>query len=125
MNSKILTVNSLYRAALKLNGQIKKCNFDNVNKILNSVNYPIDEPLTDTKMNALAFTCCKPIESDNDGSNNLSMIKIILAKEPNLNFQDRYGRTALHHACMAANADAVRLLLEVKGNSHGPLNIDV
>ena len=52
------------------------------------------------------------------------MIKILLGKEPDLNYADRYGRTALHHAAMASNVDAVRILLEKKENKHGAINVD-
>ena len=45
------------KAALKLNGQIKKYKFENCEMILNSNDYPVDEPLTDTKMNALSLAC--------------------------------------------------------------------
>ena len=40
------------------------------------------------------------------------MIKILLGKEPNLNYADRYGRTALHHAARNKNRVAVQFISE-------------
>ena len=45
------------KAALKLNGQIKKYKFENCEMILSSNDYPVDEPVTDTKMSALCLAC--------------------------------------------------------------------
>ena len=52
------------------------------------------------------------------------MIKLILSKEPDLNYSDRFGRTALHHAARAGNIEATKYILQTGGNSHGAVNIN-
>ena len=64
--------------------------------ILSSSDYPVDEPVTDTKINALSLACCN--SNVEDAANIEKMIQLVLSKEPNLNYVDRFGRTALHHA---------------------------
>ena len=52
------------------------------------------------------------------------MIKLILSKEPDLNYSDRFGRTALHHAARAGNIEATKNILQTGGNSYGAVNIN-
>ena len=97
------------KTALRLNGLIKKYKFDACEMILSSSDYPIDEPLTDTKINALSLACC---DGSVEGAENLDkMMKLILSKEPSLNYVDRFGRTALHHAAKTSNVIAIKNLL--------------
>ena len=98
------------KAALRLNGLIKKNKFEACEMILSSSDYPIDEPLTDTKINALSLACCN--SNLEDAENIDKMIKLILSKEPNLNYTDNFGRTALHHASKTCNIIAIKILLQ-------------
>ena len=60
-------------------------------------------------MSGLCLACSNGHTVDTQSNEN--MIKFILSKQPNLNYADRFGRTALHHAINTHNNIAVRLLL--------------
>ena len=47
------------KAAIVLNPNIKRYKYDKINEILNS-EFPIDHPITDTKMSALCLACSLP-----------------------------------------------------------------
>ena len=57
------------KAALKLNGQIKNYKFKYVEMIIKSNDYPIDEPVTDTKMSALSLACSAAIATHQAADN--------------------------------------------------------
>ena len=52
------------RAAMVLNPKMKKYKFNEVSKILESEEYPNDEPITDTHMSALCLACSLPDETE-------------------------------------------------------------
>ena len=110
------------KAALRLNGLLKKYKFEACEMILSSSDYPVDTPLTDTGINALGLACCNP--NLEDAANIDKMIKMIISKEPDLNYKDNFGRTALHHAAKTCNVIAITILLQVGENSHGRININ-
>ena len=52
------------RAGLVLYGKIKNYKFTEVNGIINTPDYPIDWPMTDTQMSAFQYACCLPDNND-------------------------------------------------------------
>lgn len=52
-------VELIKKAATVINPNIKRYNYDKVNEILNS-EFPIDFPVTDTKMSTLCLACTLP-----------------------------------------------------------------
>jgi hypothetical protein len=47
------------KAAIVLNPNIKRYKYDKINEILNS-EFPVDYPITDTRMSALSLACSLP-----------------------------------------------------------------
>jgi len=50
----------LKRAAIFINPKIKAYRFDEVRKILDSGEFPINYPITDTQMSSLGLLCAMP-----------------------------------------------------------------
>jgi len=77
-----------------------------VNEILNS-EFPIDYPVTDTGMSSFHLSCARLDDTDNRKHANTLMAQCILKYAPNLHYQDKFGRTALHHAAKMGNVSAL------------------
>ena len=56
--------------------------------------YPVDEPVTDTRMSALSLACSLTDgENESDKSKlNAELINLIIDKKPNLGHQDKFKR---------------------------------
>ena len=88
-----------------MNPKIKKYKFTEVKNIIDC-EYPIDEPVTDTKMSALCLASTLPDEGSMKDKNQ-QMMEIILEKSPSINYQDKFLRTPLHLAASTGNMTAV------------------
>ena len=99
------------KAAQVINPKIKKYKLPEVKNILQS-EYPVDEPVTDTKMSALSLACSLTDAGQQLNDLNAELLHLILSKNPNLNYQDKFKRQPLHLASIAGNMTAVKILLE-------------
>ena len=82
-----------------LKGKIRGC--------LNLVDrgfFPIDEPTTDSGSNMLMYAAA---------NYNAATIGELLARNPEYNSKDKFGRTALHYACRAGNLETFQLLVSL------------
>ena len=82
--SKSFLTLTISRAAIVLNPKIKKYKFTEVKNIIDC-EYPIDEPVTDTKMSALCLASTLPDEGSMKDKNQ-QMMEIILEKNPMINY---------------------------------------
>ena len=94
--------NSSIEKMIKRNGlllleAIKKNDVVEINKLLGE--FPVDYPITDTGLTALAFASLQSTE--------LSVFETILKHKPNLNASNSSRKTALHQAALAGNKVAL------------------
>ncbi len=92
-----------------MNPKIKKYKFQEVQNIL-ECEYPIDEPVTDTKMSALCLASALP-DDDSLKEKNKQMLEILLEKNASINYLDKFLRTPLHLAASTGNMTAIELLV--------------
>ena len=96
------------KAATVLPAKVKKQKVQEVGEIIQS-EFPIDFPITDTGMTVLTVACS--LASENAAADE-AMIQTILGQGPQVNQQDKFGRTALHLACTSGNIPAFDLLMQ-------------
>ena len=82
-----------------------------MDEILNSDEFPIDHPVTDTQMSALGLVCTLNDASANRKAANQKMLETIYKYSPSLCQSDILGRTPLHHASRACNLTAINFIL--------------
>ena len=86
------------KAAIVLNQKVRTYKFDEVETILQS-EFPIDTAVTDTEMSVLGLACSlNDSDEDDRKQNNQLLIKKILDMKPDINYTDKFQRTALHMA---------------------------
>ena len=57
--------------------------------------FPIDNPITDSSLNALCYACTR--------STDQNVFQAIISKNPDVNARASGGRTALHFAALSGN----------------------
>ncbi len=103
-------------AAFSLGPKIKRYDFDEIQKILDS-GFPIDYPVTDTKMPALTAICSLKDNTSQHQEVNADFLRFIFHYNPDINAKDAYNRTPLHLACKSGNLTACTFLFQVGGLS--------
>jgi hypothetical protein len=89
----------IQKAAIYLYPKIKTYQIPEVNEVLESEEYPIDYPITDTNISAFGFGCSRIDSTPELQQRNLEMISTIWTYNPDLNRQDNFGRSPMHLAC--------------------------
>ena len=93
----------LKRNSLYMWDSIKKNNAAKIDEIFTS-GFPVDSPITDTGLTALAFA--------SSWSNDENIFQTILKFSPNVNAQNCQRKTPLHQAALAGNIVALQILLK-------------
>ena len=106
------------KAAMVLSAKIKKHKVKEVQDVLSS-EFPVDYPITDTRMSALSFASSLTENSEEERKRNGEILTAIFQCNPNPNYEDNFKRTPLHLASISGNKTAVEMLLAT-----GNVNID-
>ena len=93
---------AMKRNSLFLWDAIKKSNIEEIQRILTE--FPIDHPITDCGLTALAFAC--------SWSTEVVIYELIFKFKPNVNAPNRERKTPLHQAALAGNLIACQILLK-------------
>ena len=91
-----------------------------MDEILDS-EFPINTPVTDTKMSSLGLACSLNDKTEQHKTMNLRLLEAINRFGPDFNHRDRFGRTPLHHAAKNGNKTAIKFLLE---EGKGMIDVD-
>ena len=67
----------LKSAAILLNPKIKTYKFEGIDEILNSDEFPIDFPVTDTQMSSFSYACTFPDGTPQRKAANLKLLQAI------------------------------------------------
>ena len=90
------------RNSLFLWDAIKKSNIEEITRILSE--FPVDHPITDCGLTALAFACSWSTET--------LIFDLILKFKPNVNAGNKEKKTPLHQAALVGNWIACQILLK-------------
>ena len=75
--------------------------------------FPIDYPVTNTRMSCLSLACSLPEKYPQKKPYNEKLIHTILAFSPDINKRDKFNRTPLHLAARVGNETAITILIKL------------
>ena len=113
----------IQKAAFVLGAKIKKYDLEAAEEILER-DFPINYPVSDTQMPPLGLICSLCDHTDEHRGINQRILEMVFRFKPDINSQDRFGRTPLHLACRNGNITAVKFLMQMSGllpNSEGDI----